>query len=295
MHHKLLSFRVSRFRSCVAAVTIDLLASWVYFVKIWPAPSYARDTFRDKAGVFTKTGMAMKPYKPSGTYRPFENLKALLEEKSFPLAVRRKGKPAANIVEHRAPDPHEEERLFQEAAAGVVPIVRERVSIDKGQASPARVSEQDLEAEALARLEDLVRDGDGFIISDTPEYMEGIGYGVNPEVAKRLHKGDFSIQAHIDLHRLGVEDAQEAFEQFFKEALLTGKRAVLVIHGRGLSSPAGPVLKTKVNEWLTCGPWRKWVIAFTSARACDGGAGGTYVLLRQRPVTKRYRKGARKK
>jgi DNA-nicking Smr family endonuclease len=65
---------------------------------------------------------------------------------------------------------------------------------------------------------------------------------------------------------------------------------VLIVHGRGLSSPAKPVLKTKVIEWLTCGPWRKWVIAFTSARSFDGGAGATYVLLRQRPVTRSKRK-----
>ncbi|NVM24064.1 MAG: Smr/MutS family protein [Desulfobacterales bacterium] len=195
----------------------------------------------------------MKHPKASVAYRPFENLKALLKEKSFPLTARRKDKPVSRVAKR---EPWEEQ----------------------------------LEAEALARLEDLVGGGDGFIISDTPEYVEGIGYGVDPEVAKRLHRGDFSIQAHIDLHGLWVADAREAFEQFFKEAILSGKRAVLVIHGRGLSSPAEPVLKAKVKEWLTCGPWRKWVIAFTSARACDGATGGTYVLLRQRPATKRYRK-----
>jgi DNA-nicking Smr family endonuclease len=142
-------------------------------------------------------------------------------------------------------------------------------------------------------LEDLVRGGEGLIISDTAEYMEGLGHGVNPEIVKRLHQGDFSIQVHLDLHGLGVRKAHEAFEEFLKEALLAGNRAVLIIHGRGRSSRDQPVLKTKVREWLTSGPWRKWVIAFTSARACDGGAGATYVLLRQRPATKRYRKRAR--
>ena len=155
--------------------------------------------------------------------------------------------------------------------------------------------EHNPEAEALASLHDLVKDGQGFVISDTPEYMEGIGYGVSPEIARRLHRGDFSIHAHLDLHGLGAEEAYEAFQQFLKEALLCGKSCVLIVHGRGLSSRAEPVLKNKIKEWLTSGPWRKWVIAFTSARACDGGAGATYVLLRQRPVTKRYRKDAAKK
>jgi DNA-nicking Smr family endonuclease len=110
-------------------------------------------------------------------------------------------------------------------------------------------------------------------------------------VAKRLHKGEFSIQGHIDLHGLTVVSAREAFENFLEESTATGKRMVLIIHGRGLSSPAKPILKTKVIKWLTTGRWRKWVMAFTSARLCDGGAGATYVLLRKRPATKRFKKG----
>jgi hypothetical protein len=31
-------------------------------------------------------------------------------------------------------------------------------------------------------------------------------------------------------------------------------------------------------------------MAYASARACDGGAGATYVLLRERPLKRRFRK-----
>ena len=232
----------------------------------------------------------MKSSKGNGTYKPFENLKGLLKEKRFQLSSGWEEKPVPESVDELMAEADDEDALFARAMAGVEPIEREPVSKDAGPLSPPKPSETDEEAEALARLEDLVRGGEGFIISDTPEYMEGIGYGVNPEVARRLHQGDFSIQGHIDLHGMGVGHAQQAFELFLKEAILSGKTAVLVVHGRGLSSFAKPVLKTKVKEWLTSGPWRKWVIAFTSARACDGGAGATYVLLRKRPATKRYRK-----
>jgi DNA-nicking Smr family endonuclease len=236
----------------------------------------------------------MKSSLSSGTYRPFKDLKTLLDEKSFPLASGRKTAPAPDKVDKGAPDAVEEERLFQEVMADVVPILRDTRPMHRGPGTQPKVSELDPEAEALARLEDLVRGGEGFIISDTAEYMEGVGYGVNPEIAKRLHQGDFSIQVHLDLHGLGVAEAHEAFEGFLKEALLAGNRAVLIVHGRGRSSRAEPVLKSKVQEWLTSGPWRKWVIAFTSARACDGGAGATYVLLRQRAATKRHRRKASK-
>jgi DNA-nicking Smr family endonuclease len=137
----------------------------------------------------------------------------------------------------------------------------------------------------------LVEDGRGFLVSNTPEYMEGVGYPAPPEITRRLHRGDFAVQAHVDLHGLSMGEAREVFDAFMKQAVLTDKRAILIIHGRGLSSPAEPVLKTKVAEWLTTGYWRKWVVAFTSARLCDGGSGASYVLLRQRPLPKRYRRG----
>jgi DNA-nicking Smr family endonuclease len=238
--------------------------------------------------------MATKPFKTTATYRPFENLKELLARRSFELSSGQREEAVEHRVDDVAPDTDSEKDLFQVAMADVEPITREPVSSDERGVSSTRRAEQDSQDEALSRLKDLVRGGEGFIISDTPEYMEGIGYGVNPDVARRLHQGDFAIQAHLDLHGLVVADAREAFEQFLKEALLSGKTAVLVVHGRGLSSAAEPVLKTKVKEWLTKGPWRKWVIAFTSARACDGGTGATYILLRQRPATKRLRKKHRR-
>jgi len=237
----------------------------------------------------------MKSTQSSDTYRPFRNLKRLLDKKSFPLASDRIKAPLPTEADKKALDASEEERLFQEIMADVVPILRDPPPTDQPPQNPQKPPRQDPDAEALARLEDLVKGGEGFIIADTAEYMEGLGHGVNPEIVKRLHQGDFSIQVHLDLHGLGVREAHEAFEGFLKDAVLDGKRAVLIIHGRGRSSRDQPVLKTKVREWLTSGPWRKWVVAFTSARACDGGAGATYVLLRQRPATKRYRKRSSKK
>lgn len=146
------------------------------------------------------------------------------------------------------------------------------------------------EYQSVAQLKNLISHGTGFVVSLTPEYAEGMAPGVNPEVARRLHRGEFSIQDHIDLHGLRVYDAREAVDGFLSHSVLSGKRAVLIIHGRGLSSPAEPILKSKVYRWLTTSPWHKWVIAFTSARLCDGGAGATYVLLREKPLRKRFRK-----
>ena len=54
-----------------------------------------------------------------------------------------------------------------------------------------------------------------------------------------------------------------------------------IIHGRGLRSVKGPRIKDAVVRRLL-GQYRKDVIAFTSARQCDGGLGALYVLLRKR-------------
>ena len=247
----------------------------------------------------------MKASKSSGAFNPFENLKELLDKKSLktgPGAMdRAKEADPKTRTQQDLPvrpadvsDPRCENgndiNLFLEAMADVKPMRREkRVSQPSG-SLPGVVPEDDPENQTLHRLKTLVKTGKGFVVKNTPEYIEGTGHNVHPEISTRLHRGDFSIQAHVDLHGLGVEDAWNAFEIFIKDSIATGKRAVLVVHGRGLSSPGRPVLKTKVVEWLTRGPLRKWVIAFSSARSCDGGAGATYVLLRRRPLTKRYRK-----
>lgn len=230
----------------------------------------------------------MKSSKSSGIFRPFENLKALLESRSFPLIPSPVDSYKDNVEVNQ--EPENDQRLFHKAMADVNPISRDK-SFEKSAVTSMSVnSGNDSEHETLVCLNNLVKYGKGFVVADTPEYIEGTGYQVNPDITKRLHRGDFSIQEHIDLHGLNVENAKKNFEAFLKHAIKSGKRAVLIVHGRGLSSRLEPVLKTKVMEWLTTGPLRKWVIAFSSARLCDGGAGATYVLLRRRPFTKRFRK-----
>jgi len=233
----------------------------------------------------------MKNTKSSTRFKSFKDLRALLESKALPprCLPRRNQMPVRD--KEVASDPESESRLFQEAMDGVVPIRHNQftnLAPPPNQTNGAQRQEAD--SDTLNRLHNLVNNGEGFVVSDTPEYREGVGYNVHPRITKHLHGGQFSIQADIDLHGLTAQQAVEDLEVFFKEAVTTGKRAVLIVHGRGLSSPQKPVLKNKVYEWLTSGPWRKWVIAFTSARAVDGGAGATYVLLRQRPITKRFRK-----
>jgi DNA-nicking Smr family endonuclease len=230
----------------------------------------------------------MKSPKSTLCLKSFEEMKELLLAKSISLPDAPLPPPP---LREEKPDSENEEDLFRQAMEGVTCIPRPNF-VERGLPLPAPPKPQTLtETEPLLKLKDLVQHGNGFEVADTPEYIEGTMYHVHPEVARRLHKGDFSIQAYINLHRFKVADAREAFERFIKWAVTTGKTGVLIVHGRGLSSPSEPVLKQKVVEWLTRGPWRKWVVAYATARSCDGGAGATYVLLRRRPVSKKIKRG----
>lgn len=240
----------------------------------------------------------MKSSKSSFTFKSFQDLKALLENRPFPLPVYRRVDPIEQIHPGEPGGeecPEMEETLFKKAMEGVRPISRENYIERIFQMEFPESSRDKEDAEILEKLTALVRYGKGFKVADTPEYIEGTNYQIHPDVARRLHRGEYSIQAFVDLHGLLAEDAKEVFERFLKWAVTRGKTGLLIVHGRGLSSPSEPVLKKKVVEWLTRGPWRKWVAAYASARICDGGAGATYVLLRSRPVSKRLKKGIAEK
>ena len=116
-------------------------------------------------------------------------------------------------------------------------------------------------------------------LSDTGEYMEWSSIHMRKDITKKLHVGGFSVQDCIDLHGMTRNEAEEALTRFFSEAVKKRLFCVKVIHGRGLRSPQGPVLKEAFRGWLGSS-FRKWVLAYATARGCDGGLGATYNLLK---------------
>jgi DNA-nicking Smr family endonuclease len=144
------------------------------------------------------------------------------------------------------------------------------------------VSLSEREREVLREL-DLVLSGDGpFELAESEEYIEGRMPGVDPRVVRRLHKGEFTVQADVDLHGRDAESAHRLVSRLVADAHAKGLRCVRVVHGRGLRSPNGvPVLKASLPRWLSRGPTRHLVLAWATAPRHDGGAGATYVLLRR--------------
>ena len=150
------------------------------------------------------------PPKSSLVHNPFGHLKGLVDRKDLPPS--RPAHKASQRKKEPASDPRHEEQLFFEAMEGVNPITRNHVVAENVEIKPVERLKNIPEDEALSRLVRLVNHGEGFIVSDTPEYIEGTGYNVHREAARRLHRVDFSIQSHIDVHGMNVEQAKEAFE-----------------------------------------------------------------------------------
>jgi DNA-nicking Smr family endonuclease len=215
-------------------------------------------------------------------HKPFRQLaKAARQRAAAPPPV-----PPPVAPQPPAPDDGE---LFQREMADVQPlphVARSRVA--PLPPAPAERVVSDPDAEALAELSDLVTGVGPFDIAGSVEFIEGAAAGIDRRLVRRLRAGDFAFQSHLDLHGMTAEQARAAVDAFLDRAHKSGQRCVLIVHGRGRNSKDHvPVLKQRVTTWLTRGSWARLVLAFTSARPCDGGAGALYVLLRRQRAAKR--------
>ncbi len=122
---------------------------------------------------------------------------------------------------------------------------------------------------------------DDFEVVRSGERCEGLARGIDRAHLARLRRGEARVERRVDLHRLTAAQARRALAAELRAAFAEGVRCVLVVHGRGLHSEAGPVLRDGLAVWLTAPPLASLVMAFASAQPRDGGPGASYVLLRR--------------
>ncbi len=102
--------------------------------------------------------------------------------------------------------------------------------------------------------------------------------GLSNDILKKLRRGEWSVQAEIDLHGHRIDEAHDALSDFIVDARARGYRCVRAIHGKGLTSPnREPVLKGRVRRWLA--HWDE-VLAYCEAPPNAGGGGAVLILLR---------------
>jgi DNA-nicking Smr family endonuclease len=221
---------------------------------------------------------------------PFKDLKKMLAERERskpPTPTKPKVVPTAMRAPEKSAQPvaeaFDDESALRQALEGVRPLhsngaSRSRIPLEP----PVTHTIVDEDAEVIAQLSDLVSGQAPFDITESDEYVEGYRVGLDPRLVSQLRKGEFAVQAHFDMHGMIQGAAKEALKEFIVASVRKGLRTVLVVHGRGLRSPGGhSVLKHATAGWLSHGAIGGHVLAFTTARAADGGAGATYVLLKR--------------
>ena len=168
-----------------------------------------------------------------------------------------------------------ERNLFALSVGAVVPL--REVAVAPARPRPPATARQRERDEAAVMLEAISDEFDVESLLDTDDALSFRRPGIGPEVVRKLRRGVWAIQAQLDLHGLRRDEARERLNRFVHEARRGGLRCVRVIHGKGNGSPGRePVLKSKVKGWLV---QKQEVIAFTQARASDGGNGALLVLL----------------
>ena len=173
----------------------------------------------------------------------------------------------------------DETALFRDSVKGTKRLRQDRVPPYRRVPKP--IPHQTLEDQTRVKEEMLSLDYDPAEV-ETGDEMTFLRPGVQRALMRKLRRGQFSIGAELDMHGMTVALARDALTGFLAACQAANTRCVRIVHGKGRSSPGRkPVLKSKLNVWLQ---HSDAVLAFCSARPCDGGTGAVYVLLKRAKV-----------
>ncbi|MGC8719282.1 MAG: Smr/MutS family protein [Thermodesulforhabdaceae bacterium] len=233
------------------------------------------------------SGSNSSSYSSDPFYAPFEKLKEKFlsgKKQARNIAIKTISEPQAQAY-CKPPEPSDE-MLFAEAMKDVAPLKKNEDEPER--IPPPRPTDRAPQYFAISELEaynellELTSGNTTFDLYYSDEYVEGAVQGVSSQILRKLRRGEFSYQDYLDLHGYTKREAQQKVIAFVERAYLRGDRCVLIIPGRGLNSAdKKPVLKEGLIRWLTQYPLKNIVLAFSSARSCDGGLGAFYVLLRR--------------
>ncbi len=181
---------------------------------------------------------------------------------------------------------NEEEELFQAAMSGIRPLSTDKVPVTK---KVHKTPGQAYRREAAQR----VLDDENFLpttfIEPLPPYsiLEYQRPGVQTGVFRKLKRGEYPVEALLDLHHNTVVQARSEVYHFIHECLRESVRCALIIHGKGgrgnETLERQGLLKSCLFRWL---PMLPEVLAFHSAQKHHGGVGALYILLKKGELEK---------
>ncbi|SMC29275.1 DNA-nicking endonuclease, Smr domain [Andreprevotia lacus DSM 23236] len=183
--------------------------------------------------------------------------------------------PPPKPVAPPAPPPPSDHELFLLATEGVRRFVDDHYHHVAKKPSPWPLQRWHDEAQVMA---DAMSDFWPWDELESGEELLYLRPGMKLDTLRKLRRGEWVVQAQLDLHGHTSESGRLAVSEFLHHCKMHNKRCVRIIHGKGLGSKhKQPVLKLKLKNWLA---QRDEVLAFAQARAVDGGAGAVLVLLK---------------
>ncbi len=181
-------------------------------------------------------------------------------------------------IQPEHPDQADDSALFRDAIGPVRRLTEPAPRTDQRAPAPKPEPVQFLRDEARV-LGELLQPVSAIADVEVGEELLYLRDGHDPRLLRKLRRGQIAVQDEIDLHQMNLATARECVREFLAEAITQGLRCVRIVHGKGLRSRQGPVLKTLVDGMLR---QRGDIIAFASARHQDGGTGAMLVLLQRR-------------
>ncbi len=173
--------------------------------------------------------------------------------------------------------PEDEVALFREAARGATPIKVSARARRQAQLPPPLPVQALLDAHSTL-AESVIGPIPWDQSLETGEEIQFLRDGLGRDVLRKMRRGHWVVQDHLDLHGVNRDQARLLLAGFLPSCLKRGLRCVRVVHGKGLRSPnREPVLKGVARQWLAR---RDEVLAFCEAPANQGGSGALLVLLR---------------
>ncbi len=180
----------------------------------------------------------------------------------------------------------EEEKLFEEAMSGIRPLSTDKVPVSRKRGvTPG----QSYRREATERMLDDVNFLPTTFLEPLPPdaILEYRRPGVQTGVFRKLKRGEYPLEALLDLHHQTVAQARREVYHFVHECLRESVRCALIVHGKGgrggaMAERQG-LLKSCLLRWL---PLLPEVLAFHSAQKHHGGVGALYVLLKKGELAK---------
>jgi len=176
-----------------------------------------------------------------------------------------------------------DEGLFLRSMSGAKRILADSDQ-EPGPQTPPAAAEKHVDDEVNGRelfLQAVGMIGTATCRDETPDPEDEAPGRSSSSRMRQLRRGVIRIREELDLHGFLKDEALRRLERFIASSYARGLRAVLVITGKGINSPEGPVLPGAVDSWLR-DRGKNMVAEFHVAPRDKGGSGAIVVFLKRR-------------